>query len=163
MIEVNKLFGKEVVIRDTGEKASRVQDVVFDEGARQVVALLISDGLLESNRVVRWNEVVSLKDVVVVAGGVDFMRLKDDADINDLSKRKYRITNTEIIHSGEKIGSVGEIFIDESGLIVGYGVKEGLFSGNRFLPIADVESGGRDAIVARTNELPKLKDLKYEG
>lgn len=160
MIEVNKLFGKELVIQDTGEKASKVQDIVFDERARQVVALLISDGLLESTRVVRWGDIVSIKDVVVAAGGVDFHRLKDTADINDLYKRKYKITDTEIIHSGEKIGKVGDIFIDERGLVVGYEVKEGMLSSNRFLPVEDIESGGRDALVTRTNDLPKLKDVK---
>ncbi|WP_162924662.1 PRC-barrel domain-containing protein [Rubrobacter indicoceani] len=160
MIEVNRLFGREVVIRDTGEKASKVHDVVFDERTSRVVALLISDGLLESTRVVRWEEVVSIKDVVVVVGGVDFRRLKDDPEIHDLHRKKYRITGTGVIHSGEKIGSIGDIFVDGSGLVVGYEVKDGFFSSNRFLPSGEIESSGKDAFVARTAELPKLKDVR---
>ncbi|AHY45845.1 hypothetical protein RradSPS_0562 [Rubrobacter radiotolerans] len=160
MIEVNKLFGKEVVVQETGEKTSKVENVVFDERARRLVALLISDGLLESSRVVRWPEIVSLRDVVVVRGGVDFRRLRDDPEVRDLDKRRYRITNTEIIHDGEKIGSVGDIFVNESGAVVGYEVKGGFFKSDRFLPIEEVESSGRDAIVARTGDLPRVKDVK---
>lgn len=160
MQSVNGLFGKEVVVRDTGEKQATVKNVVFDKDARSVVAFLISGGLLDSTRVVRWDSVVSLKDVVVVRGDAPFDRLKDDPEVENLHRHSHRITGTEVIHAGEKIGAVADIFIDEAGLVVGYEVKEGVLSSNKFLPIEDVESSGKDAIVARTSDLPSVKEVK---
>ncbi len=160
MQSVNGLFGKEVVVRDTGEKQATIKDIVFDRDARSVVALLISGGLLDSSRVVHWNSIVSLKDVVVVYGDAPFEKLKDEPEVENLHRHAHKITGTEIIHDGEKIGSVGDVFIDDAGLVVGYEVKEGMLSSNKFLPVEDVESSGKDAIVARTSDLPSVKDVK---
>lgn len=160
MHAVNGLFGKEVVVRDSGEKQASVKDLVFDREARRVVALLIGGGLFDSSRVVRWDSIVSLKDVVVVHDETPFEKLKDDSEVENLHRHSHRITGTEIIHDGEKIGTVDDIFIDEEGRVVGYEVKEGLLSSNKFLPVEEVESSGKDAIVTRTSDLPSVKDVE---
>ena len=41
MRRVNELFGKEVVSQTSGEKQGTVQDIVFDEDASNIVALLV--------------------------------------------------------------------------------------------------------------------------
>ncbi len=160
MHSANGLFGKEVVVQDTGEKQATVKNLVFDGDARSVVALLISGGVLDSTRVVRWNSIVSLKDVVVVRGDAPFEKLKDDPEVENLHRHAHRITGTEIIHDGEKVGTVDDIFVDDSSLVVGYEVKAGMLSSNKFLPIEEIESSGKDAIVAKTSDLPSMKDVK---
>lgn len=160
MHSVNGLFDKEVVVRDTGEKQATVKEIVFGKDARAIVALLISGGLLDGSRVVRWKSIVSLKDVVVVHGDAPFQKLKDEPEVENLHRHSHRITGTEVIHDGEKIGAVDDIFIDDSGFVVGYEVKKGMLSSNKFLPVEDIESSGKDAIVARTSDLPSVKDAK---
>lgn len=161
MHSVNGLFGKEVVVRDTGEKQASVKDIVFGKDARAIVALLIGGGgVLDGSRVVRWRSIVSLKDVLVVHGDAPFAKLKDEPEVENLHRHAHKITGTEIIHDGEKIGSVEDILIDDAGFVVGYEVKEGMLSSNKFLPVEDVESSGKDAIVARISDLPSMKDVK---
>ncbi|MGH3088395.1 MAG: PRC-barrel domain-containing protein [Rubrobacteraceae bacterium] len=160
MQSANGLFGKEVVVRDTGEKQATVKNLVFDGDARSVVALLISGGLFDSSRVVRWDSIVSLSDVVVVREDAPFEKLKDDPEVENLHRHSHKITGTEIIHAGEKIGTVDDIFVDDSGLVVGYEVKEGMLSSNKFLLVEEVESSGKDAIVVKTADLPLMKDVK---
>jgi uncharacterized protein YrrD len=160
MQSVNGLFGKEVVVRDTGEKQASVKDIVFGKDAKAIVALLIGGGLFDGSRVVRWKSIVSLKDVVVVHGDAPFDKLKDEPEIENLHRHAHKITGTEVIHNGEKVGSVEDIFMDDAGFVVGYEVKEGMLSSNKFLSVEDIESSGKDAIVARTAELPSMKDVK---
>lgn len=157
---VNGIFGKEVIVQDTGEKQATVKNLVFDRDARAVVALLISSGLMDSTRVVHWSSIVSLKDVVVVHGDAPFEKLKDEPEVENLNRHAHKITGTSVIHNGEKIGAVGDIFIDDAGLVVGYEVKEGMLSSNKFLSVEDVESSGKDAVVARTSDLPSVKDVE---
>jgi sporulation protein YlmC with PRC-barrel domain len=83
MHSVNGLFGKEVVVRDTGEKQATVKDIVFGKDAKAIVALLIGGSLFDGSRVVRWKSIVSLKDVVVVHGDAPFERLKDEPEVEN--------------------------------------------------------------------------------
>jgi len=160
MQSVNGLFGKEVVVRDTGEKQATVKNIVFGKDAKTIVALLIGGGLFDGSRVVRWKSIVSLKDVVVVHGDAPFEKLKDEPEVENLHRHAHRITGTEVIHDGEKIGAVADVFIDDAGFVVGYEVKEGMLSSNKFLPVEDLESSGKDAIVARTSDLRSMRDVK---
>lgn len=160
MHSVNGLFGKEVVVRDTGEKQATVKNIVFGKDAKAIVALLIGGGVFDGSRVVRWRSIVSLKDVVVVHGDAPFAKLKDEPEVENLHRHAHKITGTEVIHAGEKIGSVDDIFVDDAGFVVGYEVKEGMLSSNKFLPVADVESSGKDALVASASDLRSMRDVK---
>ncbi|BBL79757.1 hypothetical protein RxyAA322_16110 [Rubrobacter xylanophilus] len=159
---VNGLFGKDVVVEDTGERRAKVEDVVFDGENRRVVALLVRGGLFGGRDFVRWEEISGLGDVVVVRAGAEFPRLRDDPEIRELHKNSQTITGTAVIHAGEKIGSVSDIFVDDSGAVAGYEVSRGLLSdlkGRRFLPVEQVEAAGKDAILARTAELPPAGEV----
>lgn len=161
MHSVNGLFGMEVVNESTGEKKAKVQDVVFDENSGNIVALLISGNrVLGGSRVVRWDLVSSLGDVVVVRDG-EPVELKEDVEVAGLSKQSHQITGTEIVtDGGEKVGSVGDVLVDDRGTVVGYEVKRGLIGGRGFLPVEKVRSAGRDAIIVEDADLPSMKDAR---
>lgn len=156
---VNGLFGKDVVVEDTGERRARVEDVIFDRETRRVAALLVGGGLLGGRRFVRWGEILGLGDVIVVRGGTEFPRLKEDPELSGLHKNSHTITGTDVIHAGEKIGRVSDIFVDDSGTVAGYEVSRGLLGdlrGRRFLPVEQVEAAGKDAILSRIPDLPPV-------
>lgn len=166
MQKVNELFGKEVIDQASGEKRATVHDVVFDEGTRGVVALLVG-GLLGRDRVVRRGSIVSLGDVVVAGGEAPFVKLGDDPEVKDLRGRKgRRITGTDVVSEGkEKIGAVADLFVDDSGRVIGYEVKRGLvgdLSSRRFLPVEKVRAAGEDAIIASDPALPSVKDVEKD-
>jgi sporulation protein YlmC with PRC-barrel domain len=64
---VNELFGKEVVSQTSGEKQGTVRDIIFDEDASNIVALMVG-GIVGRGRALRWTSVASVGDVVVLGG-----------------------------------------------------------------------------------------------
>ena len=161
MHSVNGLFGREVINESTGEKLSKVQGVVFDEDSANIVAFLISGNrVMGGSRVVRWESVSSVGDVIVVRDG-EHPDLNEDTEVAGLTRQSHQITGTDVVtEGGEKIGTVGDLFVDDGGAVIGYEVKQGLLSGRDFLPVEKVRSAGRDAIIAEDNDLPSMKDVR---
>lgn len=161
MQRVNQMFGKEVINQVSGEKIATVQDIVMDRDTRHVMALLVrSGGLMGSTSVVRWSAVVSVGDVVVIRAEQALPALDDDAEVSELTRQANRITGTPVISDrGEQLGSVGDIFINEQGEVVGFEVKQGMLHSNRYLPAEHVQAVGRDAVISTLAELPREKDL----
>ncbi len=165
MQRANKLFGKEIVEQATGEKQGTVRDLVLDSEALSIVALLVG-GMIGRDRVVRWDSVVSVGDVVVIGNEAPLVKLGDDPKVADLREKGHQVTGTEIItEEGEKIGTVSDLFVDDRGEVVGYEVKGGTISdlrGRKFLPMEKVRAAGKDAIIASDPDLPPLKDAEEE-
>ncbi|MGB3682430.1 MAG: PRC-barrel domain-containing protein [Rubrobacteraceae bacterium] len=161
MQKVNELFEKDVVAQSSGEKLAKVRDLVFDGEASRLVAMLIAGSTpFGGTQVVRWNMVVSTGDVVVVTGE-DLPNLGDEPEVDALHRSGRHITGTDIVtEEGEKVGAVGDIFVDDRGVVVGYEVKQGLLSSNKFLPVEKVRSAGKDAIIAIDADLSSVKDVE---
>ena len=161
---VNDLLDKEVFDQDTGEKLASVKEVIFDEDTRQVVALLVDGGLLQDAGVVKWGSVANVADVVALRGGEAPHDLGSDPEVSELRRCSDKAEGKEIVtEGGEKIGEVSDLFIGESGKVLGYEVKSGLvrdLTGRKFLPIEKVHSSGEDAVVATDAELPSVDDIE---
>lgn len=158
---VNELFHKEIVNQATGEKQATVSDIVFDGEVSNIVALLVGGGLLSRARVVRWASIVSLGDVIVVGDEASLDKLGNDPEVEELHKRAFRITGTDIVtEAGEKTGTVNDLFVDRRGRIIGYEVKQGLVRSSKFLPIGKVRTVGKDAIIASDSDLEPVKDVE---
>lgn len=164
MKKVNELYSKSVIHQSTGDRIGSVSDVVLDSEVRHVVALVVNDG---NSHVVRWNAIMGIGEMIVVSGELPLRTVADDDEVSELLKRANRITGTTIVSDGgEKIGTVGDLFIDESGEIVGYSVSQGLFKdmrGRKFLPVQDVHAVGKDAVIATaSSELALNKEKERE-
>jgi uncharacterized protein YrrD len=64
-----------------------------------------------------------------------------------------------ISDKGEELGSIGDIFINERGEVIGYEVKQGMLHSDRYLAVENVQATGKDAIISRVAELPRVKDI----
>ena len=158
MYTVNSLFKKPVISQDTGEQIATIQDVVLDQPPTRVLAVLIdTGGWMESARVIRWEQVVSLGDVLLVRGEPPYAKISDDPEMAALAKQSHQITGTTIITvDGEQIGTVADLMIEASGQIVGYEVKQGFFKdlrGRSLLPVVQVRSVGADAVIVDNPQL----------
>lgn len=167
MRKAKELIGKDIVHQATGERLATVQDLLLDPDARHIVALLAGGGSWFSDaRVVRWNSVVSSRDVVIVQGDNPIGLASNDPEVSDLLKQNTRMTGTTILSDGgERIGSVGDLFINDLGEVVGYEVKQGFISdlsGRKFLPVEKVLAVGKDAIIADTSDLKLADQTKSE-
>lgn len=163
MYKVNDLLGREVFNQDTGEKLASVEEVVIDDAARRVVALLVGGGLLRSPRVVRWISVANVADVVAVRGEGTLGDLDSDPEVSAVRRRSHEVEGREVItEGGEKVGEVSDLFISDSGDMLGYEIKDGLVKdlmGRKFLPVEKVRSVGEDAIIAADAGLPSVPDV----
>lgn len=157
MHRINDLLGREVFDQDTGDGLGSVEEVVFDDDTRRVVALLVGGGLLRSPRVVRWSSVANVADVVAVRGGGALENLGSDPEVAALRRRSREVEGKEIItEEGEKVGEVSDLFVGDLGEVLAYEVKSGLVSdlmGRKFLPIEAVRSSGGDVVVASAARL----------
>ena len=167
MRKAQDLVGRDVISQTTGERLAMVRDVLFDNEAHQVVALLVdTGGWFSEAKVIQWQAVVSAGDVIVVSGATPVGLIKNDPVISELLQvERPMIGNTLISSGGEEIGSVGALFIDDAGRVVGYEVKQGFISdlgGRKFLPVGDVHAVGKDAIIADAAHLVALKDMERD-
>lgn len=160
---VNELFGKDVVSQTSGEKQGTVQDIVLNEDASNIVALLVG-GFVGRGRAVRWTSVASVGDVVVLGGEETLHKLGEDSEVANLHKKKHRITGTDIVtQEGEKIGEVRDLFINERGQVGGYEVSRGMVSdmrGREFLPMENVRAIGKDTIIVSDPDLVPVEEAE---
>jgi uncharacterized protein YrrD len=167
MRKANELIGKTIVQQGNGERIATVYDVVVDDEVRRVVALLIqTGGWLRDARVVPWSRIASIGDVILVRGDAPVIVKASDTEIADQVKQNVRISGTAIVtDNGERIGTVGDLFIDDDGRVLGYEVKQGFLSlaGHKFLPVSDVQAIGQDAVIASTDRLPSVKEAQQEA
>jgi uncharacterized protein YrrD len=73
-----------------------------------------------------------------------------------MAKRATNVIGRPVVSAdtGRKLGTVGDVLIDDAGReVVGLVVRHGRLGGEDVLPAAAVHSLGPDAIVSRTDEL----------
>ncbi len=160
MHKVNELLGRDILGQDTGEKRGTVKNLLFDEATTRVVALVVDGGgFFGGTKTVRWEYVVNVGDVVMLAGGAPLDNPKEDPEIDALRGRQHHITGTNIVtEGGEKVGEAADVLLDDAGVVRAYEVKRGVIrdlSGREQVPAEDVISSGRDAIIIRN--LPETR------
>jgi uncharacterized protein YrrD len=162
MYKVNNLLGKTIINQTSGERVATVSDVVFSENMRTIIAILTEgSGWFSGACSIRWEGVISIGDVVVMRGDDAVSRLKDDALVRELHERAHRITGTPLIsQSGERMGAVDDVLIIANGEVVGYEIKNGLFSGGKFLPVEKIVSVGKDAVITHTSDLAPIREVE---
>lgn len=136
--------------------------------SRNVSALVVdSGGWFRDARVVPWSAIVSIGDVIIVQGDKPVMVASQSPALKQDLQHDARITGAPIVtDTGERIGTVGDLFINDRGNVVGYEVKQGFVSdltGRKFLLADQVQSVGKDAVIAAApEELPSVKKAVQE-
>jgi uncharacterized protein YrrD len=162
MRKANELLGKSIVNRNTGERIAAVRDLLFNTDATAVAAILVDDGgWFRDARVICWDHVASIADVVMVQGEQPITKASETPELREQIKQDIRLTGMPIVtEAGERIGTVGDLYIDDNGTVVGYEIKQGFMSdlgGRKFLFADHVRAIGHDALIADTADLPSVK------
>ncbi len=166
MRKAKELIGKAIVNQATGEKVATVRDLMFDPHARAITAILIDSSWSRDARVVPWRAVTGISDVVLVQSETPVIIASTEPELADQITQDFRVTGIPIISdSGERIGTVGDLFINEQGEVVGYEVNQGLLgslSGHKFLAAEHVQAVGKDAIIADTSDLKPVSEVQQD-
>ncbi len=103
----------------------------------------------------------------MIGGEAELVALGEDPEVADLHKKGHKITGTDIVsEEGEKIGTVGDLFVNERGKVIGYEVSRGMISdlrGREFLPVENIRTAGKDAIIASDPELVSVEDAEKKA
>jgi uncharacterized protein YrrD len=167
MRKAKELVGKPIVNQATGEHLATVRDLIFDTDARHVAALLVdSGGWFRDARVILWESIASIGDIIMVRGEAPVVTASSTPKLSDELKQDIRISGMPIMsESGERIGTVGDLFINDAGEVVGYGINQGFINdlaGRKFLFVDHVQTIGRDAIIADGADLTSVKQAQQE-
>jgi uncharacterized protein YrrD len=77
----SQVIGKSVMAADNGEKLGTVADVLFDDGNRQLIGLVVRQGLLSSEHVMPADAVQAFgRDAVVSASRAALISARDWRD-----------------------------------------------------------------------------------
>ncbi len=154
MRKARSLIGLNVVAQAGGEALGTVRDLIFDSNSNELLALVLSEkdlfGLVQS-QVVPWREVVTVgQDAIIVQNAASKIKASSDERLSEVVTRETTLGGTRIMTTeGQAIGTLGDVYIDEStGRVSGYEISGGFISdtlrGKRFLPAVDNVQIGKD-------------------
>jgi uncharacterized protein YrrD len=164
-----ELVGKPVYSVDEGRQLGKVRDLYLDSGLNRVVGVhLGTEGLLRRKALL-----VPGEEVVVL--GVDAILVKrTDAATDDESHvpakswlRRETLDGREVdTHGGTKLGTIGDVVLDQVGNITGFTLGRAFVEG----PLGDkrivdrtvvLDLGQEDGIM--TIDLPRLEEMLSGG
>jgi uncharacterized protein YrrD len=160
------VLGKVIVAFDTGKRVARVQDLIFDQAANQLLGFLVSEGgLFQSPQVVSWQSIQAIgPDAIVIPDQGAIVPSKRVPEIQSVLVNKLVLKGNRILTTdGRYLGLIVDLYFDEqSGTIEGYETSGGLFadaySGRSFIPAPKTVNIGEDI----TFVPPETADLMAE-
>lgn len=149
MVKASDVIGRQITVREGGQDVGRIKDLIVDPSGKQVMGLLLADGVFSGSRVVPWegiqafgpdNVIVDVASRVVAASAVPQIKavLDQKTEIKGL-----RLVTTQ----GKDLGKIADFEFDETtGVLTGFDLSGGLFSfeGTPFLPAPDNIELGKD-------------------
>jgi uncharacterized protein YrrD len=165
MRKAKDLIGKPVINQTTGEQIATVRDVIFDRDARHIAALLVDGGgWFREAQVIAWESVAGIGDVVMATGESPIRPANEVPAMEQERGHEVRLTGLPMMsESGDRIGTVGDLYVDDRGAVIGYEVRQGFMTGNKFLFSDNVQTVGRDAVIADTGQLTSVERARQEA
>ena len=155
MIKASEVMGRSVTVREGGQEAGKIKDLIVDQTGKHVLGFILSEGFLKGTKVAPWATLQAIgPDSVVLSTRSSIVKASQATEIKaalDISTniRGLRLHTTE----GKDLGTVEDFYFDEvSGAVDGYEISGGVFSdtfgGRSFLPTPlSIELGKEVAFV----------------
>jgi uncharacterized protein YrrD len=156
MLMASDVIGRQITVRDGGQNVGKIRDLVVDPTGRQVMGMVLSDGMFAASRVAPWKAVQAFgPDSVVIDVAGSVVKAVEIPDIKAVLDKKTKIKGLKLLTTtGKDLGKITDFTFDETtGSISGYELSGGLFStaleGAPFLPTPpSIELGKDVAFVA---------------
>lgn len=114
-MHIREVLGKPVVSSDTGERAGRVADVLLDVSRRQVVGLLITDGMLSKQQVLPYGDVQTVGVDTIIARTLATLREAGEWKREGLAADRSNTVHGKAVvtAAGAHLGTVHDLVADE--------------------------------------------------
>jgi uncharacterized protein YrrD len=165
-MKASEVVGRTVVAREGGQELGRIKDLVVDQAGKQVLGLIVSEGLFKGVRVARWSSLQAIGPDSAILGSRD--NVVRSSEIPEIQKvlgdkktiRGLRLQTTE----GKDLGKVEDLQFEETtGLVEGYILSGGLFadtvSGHSFLPTPFSIELGKDVAFIAPDAEPTIQQM----
>ena len=151
MLMASDVIGRQITVRDGGQNVGRIRDLVVDPAGREVMGIVLADGMFAASRVVPWKAVQAFgPDSVVIDVVGSVVKAAEIPDIKAALGKKTKIKGLKLLTTaGKELGKIVDFTFDETnGSISGYDLSGGLFSdafeGAPFLPTPQSIELGKD-------------------
>ena len=156
MLMASDVVGRQIAVRDGGQIAGKIKDLVVDATGRHVIGIVLSDGVFSASRVAPWKAIQAFgPDSVLIDSAGAVAKADEIPEIKAVLDTKTKIKGLKLLTTaGKELGKITDFEFDETtGSVTGFELSGGLFSsaieGNPFLPIpASIELGKDVAFVA---------------
>jgi uncharacterized protein YrrD len=156
MLKAGDVIGRIITAREEGRSTGRIKDLVVDPSGREVMALVLSDGMFSGSRVTPWGAVQAFgPDSVIIDTVESVVGASSLPEIKAVLTKRTRIKGLKLLTlKGKELGRIADLVFDEStGDVLGYELSSDLFvddfDGTPFLPTPQwIEMGKDVAFVA---------------
>jgi uncharacterized protein YrrD len=171
MRKAKSLLGLNIVSQLEGKQLGTVRDLIFDEDAHKLVAVLLSDrelfGMIDAT-VVPWSQVREIgPHAIMVPSEEAVQKAHTDAVIAESYDQKKKLVGKKITtQQGEDLGTVSDLYLGDNGQVQGFEVSGGIFSdafsGKRFMELPSDLTVGQDRVLVPQDIALELQRQKVQ-
>lgn len=148
----SELMSLPVIATQQGREIGRVKDVLFDPNAHQLLGLMVTAAAAaESTMFLERDAIRSIGDDAVTVDSDDKLgAVASYPRVREIIDSGIHLKGAPVLtESGESLGRVDKIMVDEAGGVAAYEVSRGVLGlgGRKEIAPADVISIGEDAII----------------
>jgi uncharacterized protein YrrD len=150
-VKASDVIGRQITARGGGQVIGKIRDLVIDGAGREVIGIVLSDGLFSASRVAPWKAVQAFgPDSVIIDAAGSVVKAAAIPAIKAVLDKKTRIKGLKLLTTdGKELGKISDVVFDEAtGEVNGYELSSGLFShafdGTPFLPTPQSIEMGKD-------------------
>jgi uncharacterized protein YrrD len=151
VVKASDVIGRQVTVRDGGQDIGKIKDLVVDSTGREVIGIVLSDGMITGARVAPWKAVQAFgPDSVVIDATGSVVKASAAPDIKAALAKKTHIKGLKLLTTkGKELGKIVDVVFDETtGDVGGYDLSSRQFSdtfkGDPFLPTPKWIELGKD-------------------
>ncbi len=163
-MKAGDVIGRSITVRDGGQEIGKVKDLVVDQTGREVIGIILAEGLFTGSRVAPWKAVQAFgPDSVVIDAATSVVKGSAEPDIKEVLSKKNKIKGLKLLTTkGKELGKIVDFsFDDTTGDVTGYELSSGLFSdtfeGNPFLPTPKWIELGKDVAFVAPEVEPTIR------
>ena len=123
MVKASEVLGRQITVREGGQDVGKIKDVVVDQTGREVIGIVLSDGMFSGSRVASWKAVQAFgPNSVIVDVAASVVKSSARPEIKAVLDKKTRIKGLKLLTTGGKeLGKITDVLFDETtGDLLGY-------------------------------------------
>ncbi len=150
-MKASEVIGRQITAREGGRDIGKIKDLVVEQTGREIIGIVVSDGMFGGSRVAPWSAVQALgPDTVILNTASSVTNADELPEIKEVLDKKTKIKGLKLVTTkGKELGKIADFEFDETtGDVMGYELSSGLFTdtfdGTPFLPTPQWIEMGKD-------------------